>query len=98
MFKKIFRLSIGAITLAPKLLPQALLISIYSEIGTLALEFLVKKLYNKGSNRKKRKLSKKALDQLNKKILFLTEELVKCSHSDFDNQLLEAVKKKTDNI
>ncbi len=97
MFKKIFRLSIKAVTLATKLLPQTVLISIGSEIGAIALEFLVKNLYNKGTRHKKINLSKKALDKLNNKIIFITEALVNHSNSKFDDELFQEVKKKIKN-
>jgi len=86
MFKKIFRIGTGIISLATKLLPQTVIISIVSEVAAVALEALVK--YSK------KKESSKALDKIGKKALFIAEALTNHSDSDFDNKLLQQIKDK----
>jgi len=87
MFKKIFRLTITAACLVTKFVPQAIIISIASEIAAIALEFIVKKS-------QKKKFAKKALAKLGDKVVFITQALVDHSESEVDDDLLKEVKRK----
>lgn len=89
MFKKIFRFSVAAVGLVTKFVPQTLLISVVSEVAAVALEALDN--YTKS---KKDSDSKKALQKMNNKVVFITEALVNHSDSDFDNELFKQVKNK----
>lgn len=87
MFKKIFRFALKATGLITKFIPQAIIISIVSEIAAVALESLVK--YSKKKNKQK------ALEKIGAKAIFITEALVNHSDSKVDDELLKQVKLKT---
>ena len=88
MFKTILRISLSTIGIATKILPQSLMISIGSELAIL----LINRIAKYGESRSPK--AKKATDKVTDIVLMASEHLAKNSKSDFDDKLVEDIKKK----